>query len=333
MGFFTHRPFGRAAALTLAAAMLLGTPSALAAQVPVELLGQENSISAPGVALVRSGKCGEAVNWGLGADNVLYIYGSGPMNDFSTNEGSRAPWAEELLAASPDGLSTIQAVQVCEGVTKLGAFAFNNAGSAYYTGLTSITLPDSLQEVGRRALYGCKALSSIEVSAANPCLTVQDGILYNKAMTQLIRCPPQASDGLYHSGQRDRAGQGAFASCTSLESIVLPEGMTSIADNAFEGCSALREVTLPSTLKTLNYACFGWCSSLTNIVLPEGTEKLDWSVFASCTSLSSVTIPSSVKTIDVYAFNKCPLKEVKISKDCVLGSQAFGKDVKIKYYH
>lgn len=47
-----------------------------------------------------------------------------------------------------DGLSTIQAVQVCEGVTKLGAFAFNNAGSAYYTGLTSITLPDSLQEVG-----------------------------------------------------------------------------------------------------------------------------------------------------------------------------------------
>ncbi len=43
-----------------------------------------------------------------------------------------------------------------------------------------------------------------------------------------------------------------------------------------------------------------------------------------------MTIPSSVKTIDVYAFNKCPLKEVKISKDCVLGSQAFGKDVKIK---
>ena len=31
MGFFTHRPFGRAAALTLAAAMLLGAPSALAA--------------------------------------------------------------------------------------------------------------------------------------------------------------------------------------------------------------------------------------------------------------------------------------------------------------
>ena len=334
MGFFTHRPFGRAAALTLAAAMLLGAPSALAAQVPVELLGQENSISAPSVALTRSGKCGEAVNWGLGADNVLYIYGSGPMSDFSTNEGSRAPWAEELLAASPDGLSTIQAVQVCEGVTKLGAFAFNNVGSAYYTGLTSITLPDSLQEVGRRALYGCKALSSIEVSAANPCLAVQDGILYNKAMTQLIRCPAAGGLTAYTvPASVTELAEGAFASCTSLESIVLPEGMTSIADNAFEGCSALREVTLPSTLKTLNYACFGWCSSLTNIVLPEGTEKLDWSVFASCTSLSSVTIPSSVKTIDVYAFNKCPLKEVKISKDCVLGSQAFGKDVKIKYYH
>ena len=74
MGVFMHRPFGRAAALTLAAAMLLGAPSALAAQVPAAFLEQENSISAPGVALVRSGKCGEAVNWGLGADNVLYIY-------------------------------------------------------------------------------------------------------------------------------------------------------------------------------------------------------------------------------------------------------------------
>ena len=69
MGVFMHRPFGRAAALTLAAAMLLGAPSALAAQVPAAFLEQENSISAPGVALVRSGKCGEAVNWGLGADN------------------------------------------------------------------------------------------------------------------------------------------------------------------------------------------------------------------------------------------------------------------------
>ena len=164
--------------------------------------------------------------------------------------------------------------------------------------------------------------------------TVQDGILYNKAMTQLIRCPAAGGLTAYTvPASVTELAEGAFASCTSLESIVLPEGMTSIADNAFEGCSALREVTLPSTLKTLNYACFGWCSSLTNIVLPEGTEKLDWSAFASCTSLSSVTIPSSVKTIDVYAFNKCPLKEVKISKDCVLGSQAFGKDVKIKYYH
>lgn len=97
MGVFMHRPFGRAAALTLAAAMLLGAPSALAAQVPVELLGQENSISAPSVALTRSGKCGEAVNWGLGADNVLYIYGSGPMNDFprtraAAPRGPRSCW-------------------------------------------------------------------------------------------------------------------------------------------------------------------------------------------------------------------------------------------------
>lgn len=132
------------------------------------------------------------------------------------------------------------------------------SAAAYYTGLTSITLPDSLQEVGRRALYGCKALSSIEVSAANPCLTVQDGILYNKAMTQLIRCPAAGGLTAYTvPASVTELAEGAFASCTSLESIVLPEGMTSIADNAFEGCSALREVTLPSTLKTLNYACFG----------------------------------------------------------------------------
>lgn len=333
MRLFTRREFGRIAAL--ATVMVLGAPTAVAASMEQDLLEPENSISAPAVSLVHSGKCGENVNWGIGTDNVLYIYGNGPMYDFGTDAGKRAPWAEKLLQSAADGsaLATIQTVQVCEGVTTLGAFSFNTVVSGGYPALSTIVLPNTLQEVGRRALFGCPALSSIQLSEANSYFTVQDGILFNKAMDRLVRCPAMSGPVAYTiPASVTMLDEGAFAYNKVLESVVLPEGMTEVKDCAFQSCSSLREVTFPQSLKNLKYACFGWCTSLNSVALPEGTETLDWAVFTGCSSLSSVSIPRSVKKIDIHAFSGCPLKEVKISKDCKLGSQAFNKDVKIKYY-
>ena len=57
-----------------------------------------------------------------------------------------------------------------------------------------------------------------------------------------------------------------FYGCSSLTSIVIPEGVTSIGGSCFEGCSSLTSITLPSTLTSIGDQCFYGCTSLSSII-------------------------------------------------------------------
>jgi len=70
-------------------------------------------------------------------------------------------------------------------------------------------------------------------------------------------------------------GQYAFANCTALTSIVLPEGLTTISAYAFLGCSALTEIHIPSTVVSMGNSVFEGCSNLT-IYVPAIKDKTLW---------------------------------------------------------
>lgn len=65
-----------------------------------------------------------------------------------------------------------------------------------------------------------------------------------------------------------------FKGCTSLESIVIPKGVTMICGFAFEGCTSLTTVTLPAGVKHINYEAFHECSALSTIYVP--AKKTDY---------------------------------------------------------
>ena len=98
----------------------------------------------------------------------------------------------------------------------------------------------------------------------------------------------------------------AFRECSSLESISLPEGITSIGDNAFYGCSSLESITLPSSVTAIGgWGAFLECSSLESITLPEGVQSIGDRTFDGCSSLTSITLPESVTSIGKNAFYNC----------------------------
>jgi len=96
-----------------------------------------------------------------------------------------------------------------------------------------------------------------------------------------------------------------FWGCSSLASITLPSGITTIGHDVFRGCSSLASITLPSGITSLgNYAFYG-CSSLASITLPSGITSLGNYVFNNCSSLGSIRLPSTITTLGDGAFMEC----------------------------
>ena len=81
--------------------------------------------------------------------------------------------------------------------------------------------------------------------------------------------------------------------------------VTSIKDFAFSFCHSLESITIPNSVTTIGCATFEECDSLTSITLPNGLKAIDILTFSRCSSLTSITIPNSVNYIYYKAFEKC----------------------------
>ena len=102
-----------------------------------------------------------------------------------------------------------------------------------------------------------------------------------------------------------------FKNCTSLTSVYIPEGVTSIGSTTYEGvfenCTSLTSVYIPRSVTSIGRNAFKGCSSLTSIDLPEGVTTIDDGTFNNCTSLSSISFHSTTApTINGETFMYLP---------------------------
>ena len=95
----------------------------------------------------------------------------------------------------------------------------------------------------------------------------------------------------------------AFYSCSSLTSVSIPDGVTSIGSSAFEDCSSLTSITIPDGVTSIESCTFRWCSSLTSVSIPDGVTSIGEYAFYNCSSLTSITIPDGVTYIGSNAFS------------------------------
>ena len=65
-------------------------------------------------------------------------------------------------------------------------------------------------------------------------------------------------------------GDYAFANCSSLNTINLPDGLTGIAYQAFYECNSLNTINLPDSLVNIGVRVFQGCSSLENVTIENG---------------------------------------------------------------
>ena len=112
---------------------------------------------------------------------------------------------------------------------------------------------------------------------------------------------------------------GEFKSSKDLESIVIPEGVTSLTNLAFENCVNLKEIKFAgNNLKDIGKSAFENCENLKEISLPNSVENIGVNAFKGCTSLTEIHLPSSLKTIEAGAFTTKNLTKVYAPGDLEL---------------
>ena len=254
-------------------------------------------------------------NWNNGLlylSNCLIEAMQNFANDYTIKDGTRI-----IAGGSFFGCTSLTSVTIPNSVTNIGNKAFYNCKS-----LTSITIPNNVTSIGDETFYDCESLTnviignsviSIGYNAFVNCKSLTS-VTFGKNLTSISFgafqfCTSLTSVTIPNSVTS--IGESAFYNCTSLTNIAIPNSVTIIDDSAFENCTILtsviigNSVTIPNSVTSIGYSAFYKCISLTSVTIGNSVARIDDSAFSNCTSLTSVTIGKSVTRIAYGAFYNC----------------------------
>ena len=220
------------------------------------------------------------------------------------------------------------------------------------TGITSISLPETLQSINGYAFRNCSKLSEI---------VVPEGVT--------------------------TVGEHCFENCTSLTSVSLPTTLKVLENHLFKNCNQLESFVFQPTMEKVEEHCFDQCLSLKNLRFDDGTRSIAFSTVVSmfrdsplenmyvgrnidytliagkeapfynrstltnvtisdkggvtylrpyfiygASTLPSINVPDNVLEIGMYAFAKCSsLEEAVLSKNLSLIDKGlFDQDIALK---
>lgn len=216
--------------------------------------------------------------------------------------------------------------------------------------VTSIVVPDYVDEISEGAFSGCSSLESITIPfvGTNAGVTSDDIDQYpfgnifgttSYAGGTAVKQPesPTAMGTTYYIPRSlcsvtvtgGNIHYGAFLNCSMLTSIAIPDDVTSIGDYAFRECSSLTSINIPDGVTYIGNYAFCYCTSLIGVTFGENSKltTIGDGAFGGCASLTSVPIPTRVTSIGLYAFKDCSsLTSVTFGENCQLetiGDYAF----------
>ena len=297
---------------------------------------------AHGAEVLYSGDCGPTSSWTLDEDKVLTISGTGEVCKWGYNKSYSSM---ENFAHKSSGTGSgyrymkheATSIVVEEGITSIGEDVFN-----YYTLVTSVSLPSTLETIDAKAFYNCRKLSSLSFGD-EPIVTSlgDESFALCRALTSFT-LPASVTS----------IGAQAFATCDAMESFKVESGsaLTSVGDGAFDSCSVLKSLNLRTAtkLKTVGKGVLNGVPAATPTVKKLSVKKggkltVSWSTAPGATKYvvyykqsgkySSVAVPASKTSTTIAKLatgKKCTVYVVAQLIKTKLGTSKTKTSAKIK---
>lgn len=230
----------------------------------------------------------------------------------------------------------LEQIELQDGLEEIGMYAFQ------FSGLTSVTVPDTVKKVGKGAFEYCEKLSDFSVSG-DDTLIGEDVLTHTAWYDEMSDGAVYIGNSLYkYKGEAPSVAEvregttqlcaGAFYRQDKMTEVVLPDSVSVIGNRAFNYCYALKKVNFPKNLKTIAKYAFQYCESLEIFALPDSLRTMGEGVFSYCDSLTKFTLPKSIKKVSTSLLFSCKkLKTVKLhSGVTAINPDAFAGCQKLK---
>ncbi len=222
---------------------------------------------------------------------------------------------DEVVLTGLKGNCDEDDLKIPAGVTSIDKSAFEG-----YTTLKSIKIPESVTNIGESAFKGCTNLEEVFWNAKN-C------VMAGSEAAPIFEGCGITSISIGENTRRIPAY--AFLGCANVESITLPQNITTIGDSAFKGCSGLKTVNWDSeycvTAGKKDHTIFENCTNLTSVEFKPYVDVIPAYAFYNCNLLTKVVIPEDTTSIGNYAFYGCSkISSLELSsKLLTVGDYAF----------
>lgn len=198
-------------------------------------------------------------------------------------------------------------IMIPKGVITIGAGAFKDSKAE------KVTIPDGVQKIEEEAFQNCDKLTKIVI----PNSVLELGQSAFQGCDNLSRV--ELFGELY-------VGMSAFADCTSLKHVIIPEGANTFGNYAFKNCTSLEVIDLPDSISFIGSGCFENCISLETILFPSQETFFGYKAFYNTLWLNNyegdnviinntlieyrgndteITIPENITAIGYGAFENC----------------------------
>lgn len=173
-------------------------------------------------------------------------------------------------------------------IKRIGDFAF--ARSA----LTSITIPEGVEEIGYGAFYHCDNLEQVIIPAT--VTSIEPSAFAQTKWMENWQGGGNVNDYLI-------VGDGILLGYKGKDSkITLPEGIKQIGAEVFKDHKGITSVALPNTLEVIGEEAFAGCANLTSVSGGVAVQEIRDKAFAGC-PLDTIRIPQSVTSIGLRAYD------------------------------